>query len=108
MQQKNFFETLALLGNNRNYSFNVDDNNVIKGVIKSGVNRGKQVNPITAFVYRHTGQLYASNKRETLKAGRIAGLSTKFVEQLYSATTASSNRGNAQVVRGKIRSALGV
>lgn len=109
MNQTEFFQTLReSLGSNRNYTFGVNNNNTITGVIKAGPNRGVEVNPVTAFVYQQTGNLHKNNKKETLKAGRTVGLTTKFVDQLYSATTASSNRGNAQVVRGKIRSALGV
>jgi hypothetical protein len=80
----------------------------LTGSIAGGQHRGEPVNPVTAVAYKATGTVYGTNKRETLKAGRALGLSSNFVSTVYNATTASSNRGNTQVVRGKIRSALGV
>ena len=65
-------------------------------------------NPVTAVAYRSTGEVYGTNKRETLKAGKALGLTREFTNHVYNATTSVSNRGNTQVVRGKIRSALGV
>jgi hypothetical protein len=65
-------------------------------------------NPVTAVAYRHTGEVYGTNKRETLKAGKALGLTREFTSHVYNATAGVSNRGNTQVVRGKIRSALGV
>ena len=65
-------------------------------------------NPVTVLAYRQTGEVYGTNKRETLKAGRVLGLTREFTTHVYNATAGVSNRGNTQVVRGKIRSALGV
>ena len=79
----------------------------LTGSIAGGQHRGETVNPITAVAYKATGQVYGTNKRETLRAGKALGLNRQFIETVYNATSAVSNRGNTQVVRGKIRSALG-
>ena len=80
----------------------------LTGSITGGQYRGETVNPVTAVAYKATGQVYGTNKRETLRAGKALGLQRYFTETVYNATTGGSNRGNTQVVRGKVRSALGV
>ena len=80
----------------------------LTGSITGGQYRGETVNPITAVAYKATGQVYGTNKRETLRAGKALGLQRYFTETVYNASTGGSNRGNTQVVRGKVRSALGV
>lgn len=78
----------------------------LTGSIAGGQHRGEAVNPVTAVAYKATGTVYGTNKRGTLQAGRALGLSRDFTNHVYNATTGVSNRGNTQVVRGKIRSAL--
>ena len=78
------------------------------GEITRGQHQGEQLNPVTALAYKATGTVFGTNKRETLKAGKALGLTRDFTSHVYNATTVVSNRGNTQVVRGKIRSALGV
>jgi hypothetical protein len=80
----------------------------LTGSIAGGQYRGEAVNPVTALAYKATGTVYGTNKRETFRAGKTLGLNRGFTETVYNATTGGSNRGNTQVVRGKIRSALGV
>ena len=70
--------------------------------------KGVSLNPVTAVAYRQGKGIFASNKRGTLQAGKALGLTRTFTNNLYQATTNYSNRGHSQVVRGKIRSALGV
>ena len=105
MDRSEFYATLENLP--KSYSFGVQDNTIVGGTNR-GPARGVTFNPITAVAFRETGEVYGTNKRDTLKAGRALGLSREFVNHLYDATNAVSHRGNAQVVRGKIRSALGV
>tara|TARA_Y100001938_G_C7971202_1_gene369424 strand:- start:123 stop:440 length:318 start_codon:yes stop_codon:yes gene_type:complete len=105
MESKDFYQLLASLPTT--YQFGVEDNTIV-GTTTRGSARGTTFNPVTALAYRHTGEVYGTNKRETLKAGRALGLTREFTNHVYDATKSSSNRGNAQVVRGKIRSALGV
>lgn len=104
MERSDFYEMLSSISNQ--YDWRVQDDNTIVGF---GRNRSQTVNPVTALArtlraYNASG----NNKRETLKAGTAMGLPREFTEQVYNATIGSSNRGNAQVVRGRIRSALGV
>lgn len=80
----------------------------LTGSITGGQHRGETVNPVTAVAYKATGQVYGTNKRDTLRAGKAIGLQRYFTETVYNASTGGSNRGNTQVVRGKVRSALGV
>ena len=89
------------------YSFDVDGK-AITGKTNRGSGRGVTFNPVTAVAYRSTGEVYGTNKRETLRAGKALGLTREFTSHVYNATAGVSNRGNSQVVRGKIRSALGV
>ena len=103
MESNEFYSALSDLP--QYYNFNVDGSS-ITGQIQRGEYRGETVNPVTAVALRETGTVYGTNKRETLKAGRAIGLNNQFINHVYNATTGSSNRGNAQVVRGKIRNAL--
>lgn len=105
MERSEFYNTLESLPSS--YRFGVEDNTII-GSTNRGPARGVTFNPITAVAFRVTGEVYGTNKREAQKAGRALGLPREFVNHVYDATNGVSNRGNAQVVRGKIRSALGV
>lgn len=104
MERSDFYEALEAAP--ANFSWAVGDTNSIVATKKRGKNAGQTYNPVTAVAsYLGVGS-FGSNKRETLKAGTALGLPRKFTETLYSAFTSASNRGNAQVVRGRIRSAL--
>jgi hypothetical protein len=105
MERSEFYNTLESLPSS--YRFGVQDNTIV-GTTNRGPARGVTFNPVTAVAFRKTGEVFGTNKRETLKAGRAIGLPREFVTHVYDATQSNSNRGNAQVVRGKIRSALGV
>ena len=103
MESNEFYSTLSSLPSS--YRFDVEGKS-ITGQLTRGSARGSTLNPVTAVAYRTTGEVYGTNKRETQKAGRALGLTREFTDHLYNATTGLSNRGNTQVVRGKIRSAL--
>jgi len=105
MESSEFYNTLADLP--QSYRFGVVDNTIV-GSSNRGKAKGITFNPVTAVAYRKTGEVFGTNKRETQKAGKALGLTREFTNHVYNATTGGSNRGNAQVVRGKIRSALGV
>lgn len=106
MQVKDFYSQL----NNtpqKVYNAYVNDNSiVIEG--RSGKASGNKFNPVTLVAFQSTGVLYKNNKRETQRAGRALGLSTNFTNQVYDASKGVTNRGNAQVVRGRVKKALGV
>ena len=83
------------------------EDKTITGTTNRGSAKGVTFNPLTA-VRIELREKFFTNKRETLKAGKALGLTREFTNHVYNATTGVSNRGNTQVVRGKIRSALGV
>ena len=103
MERSDFYEMLSSISDQ--YNWDIDGNSIVA----HGRNRNQIWNHVTALArsiraYSASG----NNKKETLKAGTAMGLPREFTEQVYNATIGSSNRGNAQVVRGRIRSALGV
>lgn len=103
MESNEFYSALSNLP--QYYNFDVDGSS-ITGEIRRGENRGSRVNPITAVAFRQNGVLFPTNKRDTVRAGKSIGLSVEFINHVYNATNGTENRGNAQVVRGKIRKAL--
>lgn len=105
MNTREFYSALSNLP--QYYDFNLSGGN-ITGEVRRGKVKGLTVNPVTAVATRLTGDVYGTNKRETQRAARDIGLDRDFTNHIYNAATSVSNRGNTQVVRGKIRSALGV
>lgn len=103
MESNEFYSTLSSLPTT--YHFGVEGKSIV-GSTNRGAARGVTFNPVTVVAYRKTGEVYGNNKRGTQQAGRALGLTREFTNHVYDATTGVSNRGNAQVVRGKIRSAL--
>lgn len=100
IDSSNFYKTLRSL--RKSYNWSLDSNNNIVAV-----RNGSVYNPITAIaalVGYHAG----NNKRETLRVARALGMERDFAEQVYGATKCQTNRGNTQIVRGKVRQALGV
>lgn len=89
------------------YDWNVD-NKKIEATIHSGPNKGFTLNPITALAHKAGLGLHDNTRDGTEYAGSLLGLSRKMTRSFYKATLGNNNRGNAQVVRGKIRSALEV
>lgn len=89
------------------YAWNVD-NNKVNAVIKRGQFSGLTLNPITALAHKSGFGIFDNTREGTEKAASVIGLSRKFARQIYSATVASNNHGNVQVIRGRIRSALEV
>ncbi len=104
MERNEFYRTLSRLKKQYNWEIN-EDNSIV--ATSTGQRRSAVTyNPVTAVANWHGYRVSSNNKRETLKLGRALGLTRDFVEHVYDATTSMSNRGNAQVVRGKLRSAL--
>ena len=89
------------------YDWNVD-NRKIEATIHSGPNKGFTLNPVTALAHKAGLGLYDNTRDGTEFAGSLLGLTRKTTRSLYTATLGSNNHGNAQVVRGRIRSALEV
>ncbi len=87
------------------YSWDIDHNKVV-ATIKSGPNRGNTLNPVTALAHKSGFGFFDNNREDTVYAASLLGLPRKYARSIYSATIGSNNRGNSQVIRGKIRSAL--
>ena len=104
MQINEFYDTLSSVSSPYNWS--VSNSQVITGTGRRGKVKGHSLNPVTAVAYRKGLGTFSSNKRDTLRAGKALGLTKTFTENVYQATTNYSNRGNSQVVRGRILSAL--
>lgn len=104
MDSREFYESLSSLPST--YKWAVDTNNKITATATRGSVKGQTFNPVTALAYRLTGNVFGTNKRETMKAANAIGLKNSFTNNVYEATMGTSNRGNAQVVRGRIKLAL--
>ena len=105
MENKEFYSSLGSLPKTYNSRVSCSSNQITVTPTRGNA-RGVTFNPVTAVAYQKTGSVYGTNKRETLKAGRALGLTREFTGHVYDASSSVFNRGNAQVVRGKIRSAL--
>lgn len=78
----------------------------IRGVARNGNDRGELFDPITA-VSRYTGNgTYEVTQRGRKRAGKSTGLSTTLTHNVIHASDAKSNRGNSQVLRGRIKQIL--
>lgn len=90
------------------YHWDITDENRVVAFIQSGPFKGFRLNPITALAHKAGFGFFSDNKRDTLIAGKLLGFNKTFVENVYNATTSHYNYGNAQVLRGRIRSVLEV
>ena len=98
---------IALSQTTSAYKWGVEGKTIV-GTAKNGKTRGKKFDPVTA-VCRSTGKgTYASTCKGKKQAASKLGLTSTFTTNVTSATTAKSNRGNYQVLRGKIRQVLDV
>ena len=90
------------------YHWDVDTHNKVVATIQSGPNRGHTLNPVTALAHKCGFGLFDNTRDGTEYAASLIGLPRREARKVYSATLGTYNRGNTQVVRGKIRSALEV
>ena len=82
--------------------------NQIRAKARNGKNRGQVYDPITA-VARYTGHgNYGVNKRGRKAAGKASELTSTLSNSVVQATEATCNRGNYQVLRGRIKQVLGL
>ncbi len=89
------------------YKWSVTNKKIV-GTAKNGKTRGKSFDPVTA-VCRSTGKgTYSSTCRGKKQAATKLGLTTVLAENVSNAAQAKSNRGNYQVLRGKMRQVLDV
>jgi hypothetical protein len=90
------------------YHWGVSKDNKIVATIMSGPFRGFELNPLTALAHKSGYGLISNTREGTEFAASLFGLPRKFARNVHSATLGTYNRGNTQVVRGRIRSALEV
>ena len=95
MKQKEFLSALSAI------SGGFDWEEVNGRMVSNSGNR--RYNPVTAVCESLTGAYYPDNKRGTLSASRKLGLSLNLALDVYKP---SSNRGHAQVLRGKVNRAV--
>jgi hypothetical protein len=105
MDNNEFFTRLENVANS--YHWDVNNKKVV-AQIQSGLFRGFTLNPITALAHKAGFGFFDNTREDTEYAARLLGIPRSFARNVYSATLATYNRGNTQVVRGKIRSALEV
>jgi len=97
----NFYKALRSV--RKSYNWSLDENNNIVAT------RGNSIyNPITAIANYLGVRTVGNNKKTTLQVARALGLEKDFAEQVYSATNCLTNRGQSQIVRGRVRRALGL
>tara|TARA_R110000868_G_scaffold315517_3_gene576403 strand:+ start:2363 stop:2680 length:318 start_codon:yes stop_codon:yes gene_type:complete len=89
------------------YHWDVNDKRVV-ATLKSGDYRGHTLNPVTALAHKAGLGVFENTRNGTEYAASLLGISRSTARAIYSATLGTNNRGNTQVLRGKIRSALEV
>lgn len=90
------------------YHWDIAEDNKVLATIQRGHYKGLTLNPITALAHKSGFGFFSNNREDTEFAARLLGISRSFARNIYSATLGTYNRGNTQVVRGRIRSALEV
>lgn len=105
MNYSDFFHRLENVS--EAYHWDINNGRVV-ATIRSGPRRGATLNPITALAHKSGLGFFDNTREDTEYAARLLGISRKFARNVYSATLGTYNRGNTQVVRGRIRSALEV
>lgn len=99
MTQTNFLAKLSQYA--KSYSWNYISNKFV-GVMKRGSHRGSTFNAVTAVAYSLGVGYFENTKRGTQRAARAIGITPQLAMAVYSA----SNRGHAQIVRGKMLDVL--
>ena len=102
MNSVDFFERLDNVSSA--YHWNINNKKVV-ATFQSGPHRGETLNPITALAHKSGLGVFDNTREGTQTAASALGLSRDFARNVYSATLGSNNRGNTQVIRGRIRSA---
>ena len=101
MTQTEFLSVVSGVKNSYKWTY---VNNQLVGVAKYGEDRGRTFNPVTALCRTLRAGVYPSTVNGTLSAAKALGLN----EDLARAVVSQSNRGHAQIVRGKLLRALNV
>lgn len=97
MTQNEFLTALSYTTNYYDWDY-VD--NKLTTVVPTGKLKNTVLNPVTAVAYYFGFGFYPATKRGTERAARALGLTQQLAHAVYS----QSNRGHAQIVRGKMLS----
>ena len=95
MNQNEFLNALSKVSNGYKWDY-YTDNRLL------GVRGGKTFNPVTAVAYNLGHGFFPTTKRGNLPAARKIGVNPNLATAIYS----QSNRGHAQIVRGKMLSTV--
>jgi hypothetical protein len=98
MNQTSFVKAVSGLSS---YVWSRDGNRLV-GKARYGYDRGRNFNPITALARTRRVGTFSSNAAGTRSAARSLGLTTGVTDAVLS----DSNRGHAQIVRGRLTNAL--
>lgn len=99
MNQYEFLEVLSQVSSH--YTWDYVDNRLV-GVSRRGKSKGSTFNPVTAVANSLGLGIFPANKRGTERAARALGITQELANAVYS----QSNRGHAQIVRGKMLDVL--
>lgn len=99
MNQHEFLDSLYNFSNQ--YRWEYSDNRLV-GVSTRGKTKGIVFNPVTAVANSFGLGVFPSTKRGTERAARALGITNELANAVYS----QSNRGHAQIVRGKMLNML--
>lgn len=105
MNRTDFFERLYNVASSYHWGLT---GNKVTATVQSGPYRGETLNPITALAHKAGLGVFDNTRDGTEWAASELGLTRDFARSVYSATLATHNRGNTQVLRGRIREALEV
>tara|TARA_Y100000992_G_scaffold246146_1_gene177484 strand:- start:584 stop:901 length:318 start_codon:yes stop_codon:yes gene_type:complete len=105
MNANSFVDRLYSLSGS--YHWNLEHGKVT-ATLRSGPNKGETLNPVTALAYKAGYGIFENTRDGTESAASVLGIPRSTAREIYSATLGTNNRGNTQVVRGRIRSALEV
>ena len=98
-----FYDTLTKLP--KCYEWTVENKSIIATKTR-GVAKGVTFNPVTAVAHKLGVGNFSNNKNGTLEAGSALGLPRRFTSSVYDAVKGRFNRGNTQVLRGRILSKI--
>ena len=98
---------LALSDTTKAYKWYLKGNK-IRAKARNGKTKGKVYDPITAVARSSGHGNYGVNQRGRKAAGKANELTPTLANSVVNATEATSNRGNYQVLRGKIKQVLGL
>ena len=99
MNQTEFLTALETVSSRFSWTYT---NNRLVGTGRRGAVRGVTVNPVTAVALTSGLGTFPNTKRGAVRAARQLGMSQELAMAVYS----QSNRGHAQIVRGKMLSTV--